>query len=71
MSPVRILRLLCVPVLLVLAGCEPSAPPPPPREQDRALERAVQEPLDRAREVEQQMRDARKQQDEAIREGGG
>jgi hypothetical protein len=54
-----------------LAACGDSAPPPTPREEDRKLERAVQEPLDRARAVQQQMQDAREQQDAEIEDGGG
>ena len=56
---------------LLLAGCVESPPPETPREEDRKLERAVQEPLDKARAVEDQMREARKQQDEKLREDGG
>jgi hypothetical protein len=55
----------------LLAGCVESPPPEAPREEDRQLERAVQEPLDKARAVEQQMRDARREQDEKLREEGG
>lgn len=56
---------------LLLAGCVETPPPDAPREEDRQLERAVQEPLDKARAVEDQMREARKQQDEKLREEGG
>ena len=50
-----------------LAGCV-ETPPPEPREEDRKLERAVQEPLDKARAVEQQMQEAKERQDEEMRE---
>lgn len=53
-----------------LLACSPSAPPPP-REQDRALERAIQEPQDKARAVEDQLEAARRAQDEKLREQGG
>jgi hypothetical protein len=56
---------------LSLGACGSSAPQQAPREEDRKLERAVQEPLDRARAVQQQMQDARKQQDAEIEDGGG
>lgn len=49
-----------------LAGCVES-PPPEPREEDRRLERAVQEPLDKARAVEQQVQSAKDKQDEEMR----
>ena len=54
-----------------LGACGSSAPSQTPREEDRKLERAVQEPLDRARAVEQQMRDARAKEDAEIQDGGG
>ena len=58
--------------LLLLAGCTPEAPPPPPADDDsRALERAVQEPLDKARAVEDQVKAAKEKQDREIEEGGG
>lgn len=53
----------------VLAAC--GSEPPPPREQDRALERAIQEPQDKARAVEEQLEQARRAQDEKLREQGG
>ena len=62
--------IVCV-LVVSLAGCVESPPPDAPREEDRKLERAVQEPLDKARAVEEQMREARKQQDEKLREEGG
>jgi len=55
---------------LLLAGCEP-APTPPPQESDHALEKAVQEPLDRARAVEDQVKAAKDKQAREIEEGGG
>ena len=58
--------------IVLLAGCRPEpTPPPPPDDSSRALERAVQEPLDKARAVEDQLKDAREKQDQEIEEGGG
>lgn len=56
--------------LPLLAACGRSEPPPP-READRALERAIQEPQDKARAVEDQLEQARRAQDEKLREQGG
>ena len=57
---------------LLLAACS-SEPPPPAqvREQDRALEHAIQEPLDEARAVEDQVLKAQDAQAKKIDEGGG
>jgi hypothetical protein len=57
--------------LLWLAACGSDDPAPPPREEDRALERAIQEPLDRARAVEEEMEKARREQDAKLREQEG
>lgn len=52
-----------------LAGCGSNEPPPPPKDEHQALQRAIQEPLDKARAVEadlQKQHDARQRQlDEA------
>lgn len=56
--------------VVALAACSQDAAPPP-REQDRALERAIQEPQDKARAVEEQLEQARRAQDEKLREQGG
>ncbi len=52
----------------LLAGCTPEpSPPPPAADRSRALERAVQAPLDKARAVEQQVQAAKEKQDEEMR----
>ena len=57
--------------LAFLSGCEPAPAPPPPEDSSRALERAVQEPLDKARAVEDRVRQEKERQDREIEEGGG
>jgi hypothetical protein len=58
--------------MALLAGCEPSPSPPPPEgDSSRALERAVQEPLDKARAVEDRIKVEKARQDREIEEGGG
>lgn len=66
----RIAGLMLLTSLAALAACHPSEPPPP-READRALERAIQEPQDKARAVEAQLEQARRAQEEKLREQGG
>ena len=56
---------------LWLAACGDAAPPEPPREADRRLERAVQEPLDKARAVEEQMQRQKEEQEARMREQEG
>lgn len=66
------MKLACLVLPLgLLAGCEPEPSPPPPDESARALERAVQEPLDKARAVEDQVKAQKERQDREIEEGGG
>lgn len=56
----------------LLTGCDPEpSPPPPADDRSRALERAVQEPLDKARAVEDQIKAQKERQDRDIEEGGG
>ena len=65
-------RIGCIALLMSLSwlgAC--GSEPPPPREEDRALERAIQEPQDKARAVEDQLEQARRAQDEKLREQGG
>jgi hypothetical protein len=65
-------RYVGVVAMVLLAGCEPAASPPPPEnDSSRALERAVQEPLDKARAVEDQIKAEKLRQDREIEEGGG
>lgn len=58
-------------LLLTLAACSSDAPPPAPREEDRALEKAIQAPLDKARAVEDEVMKAKQEQDAKIEEQGG
>ena len=60
---------LC-PLLLALSACG-STEPPPPSDQDRELQKALQAPLDKAKAMEEEMRKARKEQDAKIQEQGG
>ena len=57
--------------VLALTACGSDAPPPQPREEDRALERAIQEPQDKARAVEDEVLKAKQEQDAKIEEQGG
>ncbi len=64
--------LLAMAAMSTLGACTPEpAPPPPPDDSSRALERAIQEPLDKARAVEDQVKAARAKQDREIEDGGG
>lgn len=57
-------------LVLSLAGCQrPSEAPP--REQDKALQRAVEAPLERARAVEDEVREGKQRKDREIEEQGG
>lgn len=59
-------------LLAMLAAC--SSDPPPPtqvREEDKALQRAIQEPLDKARGVEDQVLKAQEEAARKIDEQGG
>ena len=61
-----------VTAILTVAACTPEpSPPPPPDDSSRALERAIQEPLEKARAVEDQVKAAREKQDKEIEDGGG
>ena len=64
-------RLTLPAALALLAACTSDAPPPEPREEDRALERAVQAPQDKARAVEDELQKAKEAQDAKIQEQGG
>lgn len=57
---------------LLLAACS-SEPPPPKqvREEDRALQRAIEEPLDKARAVEDQVLKAEQERARQLEESGG
>lgn len=43
-----------------LTGCGDPEPPPPPKDEHKALQRAIQEPLDKARAVEGQLQEQQK-----------
>jgi hypothetical protein len=68
MSAARVIGIVLFLVLLPACG---STDPPPPREADRALDDAIQAPLDRARAVEDDLKQARRAQDEKLEDGGG
>ena len=57
---------------LLLGACS-SEPPPPKqvREEDKALQRAIQEPLDKARAVEDQVLKAEQDRAKQLEESGG
>jgi hypothetical protein len=57
-------------ITLGLTACG-SDTPEQPREEDRALQRAIQAPLDKARATEEALEKARQQQDAELKEQGG
>lgn len=59
-------------LLCALAACS-SEPPPPPqaREQDKALQQAIQAPIDKARAVEDEVLKAQQEQQRKIDAQGG
>lgn len=63
------IHFVALPLAFVLVAC--SREPPPPREPDRALERAIQQPQDKARAVEDAVLKAKQEQDAKIEEQGG
>jgi hypothetical protein len=71
MRPCRAGAVLVLVAQLAACGVDAPPAPPPPPEADRALERAVQAPLDKARGVEEELRKARAAQDAKLREEGG
>lgn len=64
-APSAIRMTLLLLVASSLAACGKSAPPEPPRQEHQALQRAIQEPLDKARAAEA---DLQKRQDEMQRQ---
>ena len=67
------MRMLTAALALALTACgsDAPAPAPEPREEDRALERAIQAPQDKARAVEDEVMKAKQEQDAKIEEQGG
>ena len=59
MIPARTVLLSLV-ACAFLAGCGEPEPPPPPKDEHKALQRAIQEPLDKARAVEDQLQEQQK-----------
>ena len=62
--------------MLLLAGinltaCGPSEPPEPALEEHKALQRAIQEPLDKARAVEDTLQKQQEAMQRQIDEDGG
>ena len=47
-------------VSAVLSACGSAAPPPPEVDEHKALQRAIQEPLDKARAVEEELQKQQK-----------
>ena len=60
---------LAVLAIALLAAC--SASERAPREQDKALQRAIDAPQDRARAVEQQLQDDQQRKRKAVEDAGG
>lgn len=60
-----------VAVVAALAACSSEAPPPAPKAEDRALQEAIQAPLDKARAVEDDVLKAQQEQQKKIDEQGG
>jgi hypothetical protein len=59
-------------LLTLLAACTGTAPPPPAaRDAAPVADPAMQDPLERAKALEAEVRAARRAQDEAIRDEGG
>lgn len=56
---------------LALAGCTPDQPSPAPQERDKALQRVIEQPLDKARAVEDETLKAQQEQLKKIDEQGG
>ena len=62
MKPTRFLvftALACMTTSLI--GCGEPAPPAPPKDEHKALQRAIQQPLDKARAVESQLQEKNEQ----------
>lgn len=62
---------LLVGLTVPLAGCGKSEPPPPPKDEHKALQRTIQEPLDKARAVEDQLQKQQEAAQRQIDEAGG
>lgn len=58
-------------LMVVLAGCSQERPPAEVREEDKALQKAIQAPLDKANAVEDEVLKAQQEQQRKIDEQGG
>lgn len=58
-------------LLTTLAACSSEPPPPQARAQDKALQQAIQAPIDKAKAVEDDVLKAQQEQAKKIDEQGG
>lgn len=65
--------MVAVTLLAALVACSSEPPPPPPqaRAQDKALQQAIQAPIDKANAVEDDVLKAQQEQTKKIDEQGG
>lgn len=54
-----------------LAACDKPAPPEPPQPEHQALQRAIQEPLDKARAAEAELQKRQDEMQRQIDDAGG
>ena len=65
----QLLTTLALTATMLLVACDPA--PREPREDDKALLRAIEAPQDKARAVEADVLEAKRRNDEKIEEQGG
>ncbi len=71
MKPTRILLLPLLLACLQLSACGDREPPPAPKEEHKALQRAIQEPIDKARAVEGELQKQQEAMRRTLEEDGG